>query len=67
MRNLGIKAFFLIWRKNTLNVDLREGGKLIYIYMYIHKALGCDGNSNGTEHENNMETWMMGFQGLWAR
>ena len=39
MRNLGIEAFFLIWRKNTLNVDLGGeggGGKYIYIYIYIY-------------------------------
>ena len=32
MRNLGIKDFFLIWRKNTLNVDL---GGVASIYIYI--------------------------------
>ena len=36
MRNLGIKVFFLIWRKSTLNVDLGGGGKHIYIYIYIY-------------------------------
>ena len=36
MRNPGIKDFFLIWRKNILNVDLGGGGgKHIYIYVYI--------------------------------
>ena len=45
MRNLGIKAFFLIWRKNTLNVDLGGGGKHIYICVYMINWLVVSGSS----------------------
>ena len=44
MRNLGIKDFFLIWRKNNLNVDLGGGGK--HIYIYVFDLLKGDYNSN---------------------
>ena len=40
MRNLGIKDFFLIWRKNTLNVDLGGGGKHIF-NTYIYRLVGA--------------------------
>ena len=35
MRNPGIKDFFLIWRKNTLNVDLGGVGKHIYMWAVM--------------------------------
>ena len=66
MRNLGIKAVFLICRKNTLHVDLGGVASIyiyicmsiciciylyVYVYMYIHVYIRSFGVScNGKKY-----------------